>query len=141
MRQNGIDGSQLFLGSGKDFGDAPSGQYDFVMSTICMQHIASHTVRLKILKDMFRVLKLGGWITIQMGFGQNHRFSVPYHADAYYAKATNGRCDTRVERPEDVENDLLKIGFESFEYNIDNSNVDRHGKWIYFRAQRPERPL
>ena len=127
--------SDLFLTKGNDLGDAASEFYDFVMSTICMQHIAVHEIRFKILSDMFRVLKPGGWLTIQMGFGTTHPKTVNYYDDNFYATSTNGRMDVRIENPEDVKADLKKIGFEKFEYNIDKSNADAHDQWIYFRAE------
>ena len=136
LEQNNIKGVNLYLSHGNDLGDAPSGKYDFVMSTICMQHIAVHEIRFQILKDMYRVLKPGGWSTIQMGFGKDHPRSVGYNENYYYVGTTNGRFNTRVEDSAEIKNDLLKIGFHSFEYDIDKSELDKHSSWIYFRAQR-----
>src|SRR5688572_3583518 len=42
--------SQFWVTNGNDLGDAPSSAYDFVFSTIAMQHIAVHSIRMQILQ-------------------------------------------------------------------------------------------
>src|SRR5262249_21181900 len=61
---------RLYLTGGADCGDAPTGGYDFVFSTIALQHICVHAVRQAILTDLFRVLRPGGRLSVQMGFGE-----------------------------------------------------------------------
>jgi trans-aconitate methyltransferase len=64
---------QLFVTSGMNSGGAPRNTYDFVFSTICLQHICVHSVRYSILRSMFDCLKPGGRLSVQMGYGQSHR--------------------------------------------------------------------
>jgi ubiquinone/menaquinone biosynthesis C-methylase UbiE len=131
-----IVSANLYWTTGSDLGDAPSDGYDLVFSTIAMQHIAVHEIRIAILRDMFRVLKPGGHISIQMGPGKPG--SVDYYANAYDAHATNGGVDTRVESPEHVRQDLEAIGFEDFKHWIRPTGPgDIHPNWIFFRARKP----
>jgi len=68
-------GSNFYVTSGDDLGDAPENTYDFVYSTIAMQHIAVHSVRMNILKNIRNVLKEGGCFTIQMAFSKYYPYS------------------------------------------------------------------
>lgn len=66
--------SNFYVSSGNDLGQAPANTYDFVYSTITMQHIAVHDIRMNILKEMYRVLKPGGSMTVQMAFNPEYPF-------------------------------------------------------------------
>ena len=67
--------SNFYHSSGDDIGAVPRGAYDFVYSTIAMQHIACHDVRLRILERLAEVLAPGGAITIQMAFRPDFPFT------------------------------------------------------------------
>jgi ubiquinone/menaquinone biosynthesis C-methylase UbiE len=137
LARSGIASPNFYWTSGSDLGDAPSDEYDLVFSTIALQHIAVHEIRTAIFRDMFRVLKPGGSISIQMGFGPGKPGSVDYYANAYDAQATNGSADTRVESPDQVRADLEAIGFEAFEHWIRPTGPsDMHPNWIFFRAKK-----
>ena len=44
-------------------------------------------------------------------------------------------CDTRVEDPDQIKNDLYKIGFNNFEHWIRPPGPgDNHPNWIFFTA-------
>ena len=107
--------------------------YDFVVSTITLQHICVHEIRYNILKDIFRIMKPGGIFSLQVGYDKkgNH---VGYYENYYDAKVTNSRCDFAVEDENYMIKDLERIGFDNITYEITNSHHDRsHNKWIYFR--------
>jgi ubiquinone/menaquinone biosynthesis C-methylase UbiE len=143
LEQNRITEEQvtLYLNNGSDIRDIPGDHYDFVMSTIALQHIAVHKIRFNIFKDFFRILKKGGWITLQMAYGVDHPNSVTYFDDAWTAKGTNRSCDVRIEDPSEPKKDLDAIGFENFEYwirpAVPGSDARRGGNSIFFRAQKP----
>jgi len=87
-------GSQVWTTSGADCADAQSESYDFVYSTIAIQHIGSFDVRDSIIKDLWRVLKPGGKGTLQMLFSKHY----PYRSAGVLGQVGN----TRVEiMPED----------------------------------------
>jgi ubiquinone/menaquinone biosynthesis C-methylase UbiE len=135
-QKNGLE-PNLYLTDGVGLGETPSDTYDFVMSTICLQHICVHEIRYSIFKDMFRVLKSGGIITAQMGYGSNSPLSVGYYENYYDAPSTNRACDTMVESPDQLEKDLLEIGFTDFQYVIAQTGPgDAHPNWIYFSAKK-----
>jgi ubiquinone/menaquinone biosynthesis C-methylase UbiE len=133
--KNGIINRQLFVNNGIDLDVIQSEQYDIIMSTICLQHICVYDIRKSYFKEFHRVLKDGGMITIQMGFGANSPQTVGYYENYYDATGTNRRCDVCIESKEQLENDLLEIGFKDFKYKLDTTGPgDIHPNWIYFTA-------
>jgi SAM-dependent methyltransferase len=130
----------LFLTEGRNCGDAPKSYYDFAFSTICLQHICVWEVRFDIFRSLFECLKPGGRLSIQMGFGKPSPDTVPYHCNHYEAHSTNRACDVEVADPKQIEEDLVKIGFECFEYWIRPVGPgDCHPNWIFFTATKPDR--
>ncbi len=119
-------GSQVWTTTGANCADAPSASYDFVFSTISLQHIGSFDVRDSIIKDLWRVLKPGGKGTLQMIFSKHYPFRsqgatgrvvntlveimpldqqhAGWFQNKFDAKATNSGCDTMIGT-----NDLPKI--------------------------------
>lgn len=122
---------------GQSLNPIESNTYDFIMSTIVLQHICVYSIRRKILEDMFRCLKPGGTISIQMGFGGGHPNTAAYYEDATHAESTNSGFDVRVDSHEQIEQDLTEIGFTDFEFEICKQWTDSHQNWIYFKARKP----
>jgi ubiquinone/menaquinone biosynthesis C-methylase UbiE len=130
---------RLYLCNGSDLGEVPSATYDVVMSTICFQHICVHEVRFGLLKEFYRVLKPGGVLTMQMGFGPevSIKNSVSYYSNFYDAMGTNGQVDARVESADELKNDLEQVGFDSFNHYITQTGPgDGHPNWIFFNAKK-----
>jgi ubiquinone/menaquinone biosynthesis C-methylase UbiE len=128
---------RLFLCNGVDLNRISDEEYDIVMSTICMQHICVYEIRLNYLKEFYRVLKNGGHITIQMGYGTPSSHTVDYYDNFYDATSTNRGCDTNISNFTQVEKDLLSIGFKKFKYYIRPTGPgDFHPNWIFFSAQK-----
>ncbi len=92
--------TNLYLTSGDDLGDVPKGRYDFVYSTIAMQHICVHSIRMKILNEMNERLNKDGVITIQMGFTPNPNNETANMAswrdDHVNAQGTNSANDVAI---------------------------------------------
>lgn len=128
----------LFMNNGIDLSIITSDNYyDIVFSTICLQHICVHETRLSFFKEFYRVLKVGGSICIQLGYGPDHPRSIGYYENFYDAPGTNSMMDTRVENPDQLKNDLEKIGFTNFQYDIRPVGPgDIHNNWIFFRATK-----
>ena len=103
--------SNLYVSTGVDIDVVPPNEYDFVMSTIALQHICVYDIRYSIMKDIHRVLKDGGVFTAQMGFGSPSPKTVGYYENFYDAKGTNRACDVCIETPDQLEKDLLEIGY------------------------------
>jgi SAM-dependent methyltransferase len=128
----------LYLTSGMDCGDAPADAYDFAFSTICLQHICVHSVRLSILRALYRCLKPGGRLSIQMGYGPPTEAIAAYHDDFTAAIGTNSHNDTTVSSPDEPRGDLESIGFTGFESCIRPRHPsDQHPEWIFFTAIKP----
>ncbi len=128
----------LYQCNGVDLSDIPDNNYDVVMSTVTLQHICVHEIRYNYLKEFYRVLKPGGCIAIQMGCGTPSPSTVPYHDNYYDAPSTNRSNDCEVKHPDELKNDLNKIGYDGFSYLIGPVGPgDVHPFWIYFNAQKP----
>ncbi len=139
IKHNNInpENTKLFLCNGIDLSNIGNENYDIVMSTICMQHICVYEIRLNYLKEFFRVLKPGGYITIQMGYGKGSPMTVDYYVNNYDALSTNRGCDTDISESTQIENDLISIGFKNFNYYIRQTGPgDCHNNWIFFNAQK-----
>lgn len=128
----------LYLTEGMNCGEAPRESYDFAFSTICLQHICVHEVRFSILQSIFHCLKPGGRLSAQMGFGVPSPNTVPYAANHYAATGTNRSCDVAVSSPNEIEDDLRKIGYTTCESWIRPVGPgDVHPQWIFFTAVKP----
>ena len=126
----------LYTCSGVSLDVLKSDEYDFVMSTIVLQHICVHSIRVGFLKEFLRVLKPGGLLSFQMGFGPRPH-SVDYYSDNYDADTTNGGCDTRIDSPSQIIDDLTKVGFTQCTYDIRPPFDDHHQNWIFVKATKP----
>ncbi len=132
---NNISNSTLYVNDGVQLNTVPSEEYDIVMSTIALQHICVYEIRYKIFQDIYRVLKNGGCLTAQMGYGSPVPRAVDYYANFYEAKGTNGACDVCVENYQQLQKDLQEIGFVNFTYTITPTGPgDKHPNWIFFRC-------
>jgi SAM-dependent methyltransferase len=113
--------------------------YDVVFSIQVFPHIAVHEIRYGLLKEIYRILKPGGSISIQMGFGDDtKRKVVQYFDNAWDAEGTNGYLDVTITDPEQPKSDFDKIGFTNFEYDIRDIKWKHaiHNQWIYLRAKK-----
>jgi ubiquinone/menaquinone biosynthesis C-methylase UbiE len=131
----------LYHCNGLNLENIPSETYDVIISTIALQHVCCHSIRFGYLKEFNRVLKKGGFVCIQMGFGNPYpegARAVKYLENNYLAYGTNGHCDTRIEDPKEVEDDLVKAGFSNFEFNIRPSGPGDggHPNWIYWSSRK-----
>jgi len=116
LRLNNLLIPNLYVTKGDDLGNASEDFYDFIFSTITLQHICVHKIRSSIFRYMFKSLKSGGRISIQMGFGKGKPNAVEYYRNEYSAKVTNGKCDTMIENASFVKKDLEKM-------DLLNSNI------------------
>lgn len=127
----------LYTSTGTDISIVPSNEYDFVMSTIALQHICVYDIRYSIMKDIYRVLKDGGVFTAQMGFGSPSPSTVGYYENYYDAESSNRACDVCIESTEQLERDLFEIGYKDFNYTIGPVGPgDIHPNWIYFNCTK-----
>jgi len=135
-----ITGNNLFVCDGKSI-PCNDKQYDVVFSVICFQHICCHSIRYKILEECFRVLKPGGKLCFQMGYGgkPNHpKISVSsYFENASSARTTNGGYDVSITKVTDIESDLSEIGFDEFVFDIRPTGPgDNHANWIFVQVTK-----
>lgn len=116
---------------------AKSNFYDFIFSTIVLQHIAVYSIRKKILQDFYRCSKYGAVISFQMG-GKGLPHFATYYDDAFDARVTNGGYDVSVTDPKNLIDDLRDIGFTNIRYEIRPSWEDvGHSEWVFITCLKP----
>jgi SAM-dependent methyltransferase len=132
---------RLILTDGQGLPSSVADVYDVAFSVICLQHICVHAIRRSILESLFRALKPGGLLTLQMGYGPGHGAMVDYYDHFVDAPGTNGKADVSVLHPGEIGADLAAIGFESQAYALTPTGPgDMHGAWIFVRALKPGTP-
>lgn len=135
LKEDGIpDGRyKLFKNNGVDLKVLENNFYEFVMSTIVLQHIPVYTIRYSLMSEVYRVLQDEGVFSFQMGFGVGYGKS-KYYDNTYTATGTNSEHDVEVSDPEQLLGDLKKIGFKYSNYVIKKAFDDGHPFWIYALA-------
>lgn len=133
--KNRIPQATFYVVNGVELDGVPSNTFDYVISTIALQHIAVYDIRFSILTDILRVLKKGGQLRFQMAFG-GHNTTVQYHVNAYDARGTNGGLDVAITDPKQITNDLDKIGFTDISYTLSKSYYDDAPQWIYVLCKK-----
>ena len=121
-------------------GGVKHNEYDFVLSTITLQHIPIHKLRHQILVEIYLSMKNNALFSFQLGYGfdLNDKFKrskASYYQNSYFANSTNGNHDFRVSNPNEIVQELKGIGFQKIEFEVRNSYLDYgHDYWIYVHA-------
>lgn len=133
------DKYNFYITNGVNLSPLKSNYYDFVMSTIVLQHISVYSIRYSILSDIYRVMKQDGLFTFQMSC----HGPVSYYDEDLNIQATNGAYDVAVSDPQNLIDDLEKIGFSNISYTISTEwnaaaeqYFDESRKWIYVKAYK-----
>ena len=135
--------SDWYCNNGVDVSDLKDNEYDFIMSTIALQHIPVYDIRKSLITDLLRTLKPGGLFSFQLGYGEGLESPigprVSYFENHYDAPGTNSICDVRVHTEEEVINDLKEMGFINITTEVRESYDDSgHPQWIYVKCYKPE---
>jgi len=139
LEHNGIYGSNLYVTSGDNISMVDNDVYDVVFSVICFQHICSHEIRFNILKDIHRVLKPGGKLCFQMGYGGKGEIpTAGYFDNVFDAVNTNGHADVSITDETDIQQDLVeKIGYINYKSDIKETGPgDNHRNWIWVQVEK-----
>jgi ubiquinone/menaquinone biosynthesis C-methylase UbiE len=135
--------SSFFLANGTNLDPLENEDYDFVMSTITLQHIPVYSIRDEILNDLFRVLTGGGTLSLQMGFGErppsgSKSERAEYGDDVFSALGSNSDYDVEITSVEQIKSHLSQIGFIDLRVQVTASWSDiNHSKWIWVTAKKP----
>lgn len=116
-------------------------KYDFIYSTICMQHIAIHSIRKKIIQDMYGLLRPNGAISLQVGFGWDN--GVHWFDNEYAARSTNAGLDVSIpsiEHLDRIKNELSNLGYENIKFERRPSPhphlKEYHIEWLFIYAEK-----
>ena len=131
------DKTEFYVCDGVSLSIFNDNSYDFIMSTIVLQHICVYTIRFNYFKEFYRILKPDGLLSFQMGYGENLiNRTAHYYEDYYDAPGTNSTYDVKVDNPEQILADLTKIGFKIVTYFIRPAFKDNYKCWIYIKASK-----
>jgi len=139
INANNIQEPNLYVTSGDNLSAVVDESYDVVFAVICFQHICVHEIRFNIMKDIFRVLKPGGKLCFQMGYGGKDGIpTAGYYDNNYDAGSTNGHSDVSIADEQDLREDLLdKIGFKNYKSDIRETGPgDNHKNWIWVQVEK-----
>ncbi len=126
-KQNG----RLLVNNGSDLQPLSDQHYDLVYSMIVFQHIRSLSVVRSYFRDVFRVLKPGGYFRLQVYDKSNAAlgsFSEEARPDVDYGMAGNGYS------PEELQLLFSQHGFEMVE-------LEHTRPWVWATARRPLGPV
>jgi len=132
--------SHFYETNGYQLDGVPSDTYDFVMSTIVLQHICVHDIRFSLMQEIFRAMRSGGIFSFQMGYGGKDGSGFPwaqYDENVYSARSTNAGYDVSITDPTPLVQDLQKIGFVDVEFKLTAPHDDSHKEWIWVKARKP----
>jgi hypothetical protein len=131
----------LYLGDGLGVKPLPPITYDFIYSTICLQHISVYKIRRQMFVDILNLLTVGGTVCIQVGYGWQG--PAGWFENRYDALITNGGFDASIPdllTLDKVEEDLLEIGFSKVQMKIKPSphpelNNEYHPFWLFIHLE------
>lgn len=116
-------------------------KYDFIYSTICLQHICVHEIKYNILFNLYSLLNESGELCIQVGYGFDN--GINWFSNHYEATSTNAGSDFCVKDKyefNDIENDLKKIGFKSVLFTLKESPhpeiTGYHSEWLFIHCYK-----
>jgi SAM-dependent methyltransferase len=140
-QREGISPCKLFKTSGLGCEIEIPYKYDFIYSTICLQHIPVHRIRFQIFADLCSLLNEGGAACFQMGFGMDN--GVHWFDNEYGADASNAGLDVSI--PDEshfrvIEQDLKAARFSIVDFAIKPSpHPDLRGyhtHWIFIHVRK-----
>jgi len=131
-------GSTFYTSGGADVGDTPADTYDFLYSTIAIQHISCWSIRERLYSHFSRILKKDAELCIQLAYNPTAKAGVwsadtehaSYRSDYFEARGTNGHADMIINQGdladvrEDFERHFTNVQFTFANVSDAYANLD-----------------
>ena len=143
--------------NGYDLTNIADNTYDCIISSLTMQKIEIYDIRYNYFREFLRVLKPGGEISIQMGYGSPDIEFVSYNNNTwddldetpennpennpenYFSRFKDVFNEVSVDNVSEIQNDLDNIGFINFTYELAPPGPgSTYPQWIYFKGFKPQ---
>lgn len=121
--------SVFYVSGGADVGKTPENTYDFLYSTIAIQHISCWSIRERLYEHFARILKKDAELCLQLAYHPTYKAGVwsadtthaSYRSDYFEARGTNGHADMIINQADlaDVKEDFEKH-FTNVEFSFAN---------------------
>jgi ubiquinone/menaquinone biosynthesis C-methylase UbiE len=142
LSENNIENDRFSLFQSDGIGvQGINKKYDFIYSTIALQHICSHKIRTLIFKDLNKLLKEDGSCCFQMGFGWDN--GINWFDNNYAARTTNAGSDITIPNSDHlnaITKDFEIMGFKDIRYEFKISPHPELGNtyhpiWIFIHMK------
>ena len=117
-------------------------KYNFIYSTIALQHISVYEIRKSIFSDLYNLLEDGGGCCFQMGFGYDN--GVHWFDNNFVARETNAGCDVSI--PNNfhlklIAEDFKLLGYKDVKFDFKISPHPEFGDkyhpiWLFISLQK-----
>jgi len=139
---NSLGKFNLYQSSGMGVDIGKPEHYDFIFSTIALQHICVYDIRLSIFKDLWALLKPDGSCCFQMGFGWDN--GTHWFSNKFTARSTNAGLDICIpdeSHLEGIRKDFENIGYKDVKFEMKLSPHPEKGNtyhpiWLFIHMKK-----
>jgi len=138
-KQTNCNNYRLVSNNGIDLSSIKDNSFDVVISSRCFSTIVVHDIRYNLLQEFCRILKPGGYLSLQMPFGgRKNSCQARYYMNHWGASGTH--ISVFVKHIKQIKLDLTTfLPFHQFSYEIVDSPPDEiceDVQWVFIKVKK-----